>query len=234
MATPGQLVQAVARILGVDLATVTQQDRKLAEVGLRTVGGRGNSAAKVTAIDAANLLIAVTGSYVVKETLKVMEYADLPVKGGEGSFRVSNHERRHDGNIGCNWALSGFPIPQLQDLPETHTFRDALAALIESARVGSLQEAIRNLPGRDLGEGLAIPNLWKIEVAMWAPVPQSAIRIFSTDFEERHHYSRVPTDLPDLMEWLEEHPQTFQTGDLDQTRRFSHRAILAIGELLND
>jgi hypothetical protein len=45
MATPGQLV-----------------DRVLAESGLRTTGGRGLSAAQVTAADAANLLLAICGA----------------------------------------------------------------------------------------------------------------------------------------------------------------------------
>ena len=59
MATPGQLVQAMATALGISVATVTQYDRQLAENGLRSKGGRGVSAAAVTARDAANLLIAI-------------------------------------------------------------------------------------------------------------------------------------------------------------------------------
>ena len=59
MATPGQLVQVMADILGIPKATVTQYDRVLAEKGLRSKGGRGTSAARVTSRDAANLLIAL-------------------------------------------------------------------------------------------------------------------------------------------------------------------------------
>ena len=62
MATPGQMVQTMADVLGMPAATVSQYDRQLAEAGLRTTGGRGPSAAKVGATDAANLLIAILGS----------------------------------------------------------------------------------------------------------------------------------------------------------------------------
>ena len=62
MATPGQLVKAMAATLGLSEATVGQYDRVLAENGLRSKGGRGLSAARVTAADAANLLIAIMAS----------------------------------------------------------------------------------------------------------------------------------------------------------------------------
>ena len=62
MATPGMLVQVMADTLGISAPTVTQYDRVLSENGLRSKGGRGTSAAKVTAKDAANLLIALMAS----------------------------------------------------------------------------------------------------------------------------------------------------------------------------
>ena len=62
MATPGQLVECVATALNVPQSTVVLYDRVLAESGLRSKGGRGKSAPKVTAEDAANLLIAIAGT----------------------------------------------------------------------------------------------------------------------------------------------------------------------------
>ena len=62
MATPGQLVLTMAGALGVSAATVALFDRVLAEHGLRSKSGRGTSAAKVNARDAANLLISILGS----------------------------------------------------------------------------------------------------------------------------------------------------------------------------
>src|SRR5262245_32503253 len=70
MATPGQLVQAVASALGLSSATVTQFDRQLAEASLRSKGGRGTSAASVTAIDAANLLISILAAPVAGSAIK--------------------------------------------------------------------------------------------------------------------------------------------------------------------
>ena len=62
MATPGQLVQVMADVLGIARATVFQYDRVLSEHGLRTKRGRGTSAAKVTSHDVANLLTAIGAS----------------------------------------------------------------------------------------------------------------------------------------------------------------------------
>src|SRR6516225_7202918 len=70
MATPGELVHAVAGALGISQATVVQYDRSLAAVGLRTKSGRGPSAAQVTSQDAANLLIAICGAPVSGAVIK--------------------------------------------------------------------------------------------------------------------------------------------------------------------
>ena len=83
MATPGQLVKAMADTLGISKATVTQYDRVLAEKGLRSRGGRGTSAARITSRDAANLLIALATSPILglsaKDAVVNCEaYASLP------------------------------------------------------------------------------------------------------------------------------------------------------------
>src|SRR5258705_11448956 len=69
MATPGQLVKCIAEALGIPEPTVVQYDRLLSENGMRSKGGRGTSAAKVTAVDAANLLIAIMESPVAGSPL---------------------------------------------------------------------------------------------------------------------------------------------------------------------
>ena len=56
--TPGALVRAVAAAFDLPEAVVAQHDRRLAEEGFRTKGGRGASAPQVTAEDAAKLIIA--------------------------------------------------------------------------------------------------------------------------------------------------------------------------------
>jgi hypothetical protein len=116
MATPRQLVETVAEVLGVSVATVIVHDRNLstAPVPLRTVAGRGRAAAKITAVDAANLLIAVAASASVKDSVAtVIRYRDLPVKKHKNS------------------SMSG--VRRYDDLPANHTFGQALAAFIDAA-----------------------------------------------------------------------------------------------------
>lgn len=113
MATPRQLVQATAEILGLSEATVIVHDRNLATAPtpLRSVAGRGRAAARVTAGDAANLLIAAAASESVKDSARtVLAYRDL---SGESAVR------------------SG--IQRYDELPAGHTFGQALAAMIEAA-----------------------------------------------------------------------------------------------------
>jgi hypothetical protein len=113
MATPRQLVEVTAEILGVSRATVVVHDRNLATAPtpLRSVAGRGRAAARVTAGDAANLLIAVAASVSVKDSAKtVLAYRDLL-----GESALNSGIRSYD------------------ELPADHTFGQALAALIEAA-----------------------------------------------------------------------------------------------------
>jgi hypothetical protein len=115
VATPRQLVQATAEILGLSEATVIVHDRNLATspTALRSVAGRGRAAARVTAVDAANLLIAVVASESVKDSARtVLAYRDLM-----GDSAIKSGIQRYD------------------ELPATHTFGQALTALIEAAAV---------------------------------------------------------------------------------------------------
>ena len=120
MATPGQLVKAMAEVLGVPAATVSQYDRVLAENGFRSKGGRGLSAARVTAGDAANLLIAIMGSPVsgaaIKDAAEVCKrYGALP-NLEQAAMRPN---------------LRVYGLSRLAKLPENHTFHEALAVMIE-------------------------------------------------------------------------------------------------------
>lgn len=231
MASPGEMVKVIAGVLGVPEPQVVQHDRNLAVAGLRTVGGRGRSAAKMTPLDAANLLIGVAASSMVKETVEIVnDYADLPSRGGEMSIRKDAHSFDINGNPPPTWNLSGFPIPTLQALPEQHTFRSALVGLIEAAADGTLRAAIKNL--RPSSEEHRIPSYWAIDVILWGPHPQAAIRIFCKDFDEKHHYSAIPIDDDAFKEWWDEMTAKDGDGDLKQIREFSAKTIFALGDLL--
>src|SRR6476659_9330502 len=113
MASSTQLSECVAKQLGLPDATVALHMRNIREAGLITQGGRGRSSARMTAADAANLLLASVGSLNPKDSVEVVgKYA------GIGKTRGSNWE------IGL--------VPKLDQLRKQHTFAEALTALIES------------------------------------------------------------------------------------------------------
>lgn len=226
MASPGELRAKTAEVLGVPEATIIVHDRNLVVAGLRSKGGRGRSAAKVTPTDAANLLIAVSASSLVKDTVAtVEEYARLPCGGGG-----SSGERP---GATSSWTLSEFAIPQLTALPAEHALGDALTALIEAARDGDLEEAVKSAPPGRFGEHDA-PKYWAIEVMFWGPYAQASIRIKCNDFDEYHDYSLIPTEKDEIDKWAEEHNANGPRGDLKQINTFSARTIMAMGELLKN
>ena len=119
MATPGQLVQVTAGVLGIPTPTVTQYDRVLAENGLRSKSGRGPSAAQVTSRDAANLLIAVAASPLLGSQRRTR----FVIANFIGSMPlVAGRSKRNFSQIG---------LPILDRLPKEHSFGDALSALID-------------------------------------------------------------------------------------------------------
>jgi hypothetical protein len=121
MASPGELVAVMADSLGVPRTTVAQYDRVLAENGLRSSGGRGLSAAQVTAADAANLLIAIMGAPISGAPIK--DAARTCKLYGALRYRIGNRPKIPSHEV----------IKRLADLPATHTFHKALVALIDGA-----------------------------------------------------------------------------------------------------
>jgi len=125
MATPGELVKVVAAATGTDLATVTHHDRNLVTAGLRTKGGRGTSAAKVTPRDGAHLLTAVLGSEHIKDSAEtVLRYADTLEYVDYLLLHSPQYKREHR-------AFEVTKVPALEALPPGHSFIDTLTTLIE-------------------------------------------------------------------------------------------------------
>ena len=155
MATPGQLVQVMADLLGIPKATVTQYDRVLAEEGLRSTGGRGTSAAKVNSRDAANLLIALAVS---------------PIMGSSAKDAVANCEAY--ASLRSLKLLNGaedfaeFGLPTLAGLPKGHSFGEALSALMDAAGNGE----VFKLPG-----GKRHLPLTSFEIRFSGPHPRAEI-----------------------------------------------------------
>ncbi len=116
-------MQALADALSVPKTTPLVHDRHLVVAGLRSKHGRGRGAAKVTAGDAARLLVAIMGSATLEDSVATVErYA---------ATRAAASETRGHPYVGLG-------IPELESLPKDHSFTDALEALIASAAGGSL------------------------------------------------------------------------------------------------
>ena len=121
MASPGELVRKVSELLGIAEPTIVLHDRNLVVAGLRSKSGRGTSAARMTARDAAHLLVAVLGSGHVKDAAETV--------------------RRHRQTLFHKSASGGYgdsSITALRDLPLDHSFVDAIEALIAAGADGSL------------------------------------------------------------------------------------------------
>jgi hypothetical protein len=125
MATPRKLVLTMAEALGLPEPTVTQYDRQLSESGLRSKSGRGPSAAKVTARDAANLLISILGSPVAGASIKAAA-ATCAIYG----------ELVERSNVAVRDPFRKLGLPSLGDLPPSHSLLEALTTIIASAARG--------------------------------------------------------------------------------------------------
>lgn len=123
MATPSDLVKAVSMSTGVPTATVVDLDRRLVKAGLRSVGGRGPSAAKVTPLDAARLITAVLAS---------------PQANAAPEAVQNYQETRPDKSRSSPKLFAHRALGDLANLPARHSFVEGLAAIIQSAATGAL------------------------------------------------------------------------------------------------
>lgn len=223
MASPGQLVKVLADVLGVPEPTLTQHDRNLAVNGLRSMGGRGRSAAKVTARDAARLLVAIMGSNHVKDTVEtVLRYE-------------SAQARKSAGTEGEN-SFCKFSVPELASLPDPHGFVDGLEALIASFISGTIFD--------DAQPGWFIQNT--IEVLVAAPTTEGRIRVSSRSKGGKgaqvHYGIWTPFDqyYPDeppkevLKYWRDSFGDrtTMDDPDLKQVRTITAKTFFALGKVL--
>jgi hypothetical protein len=133
MPTPGQLTKKVAATLGVDETTAATTWRTLREAEEVTKGGRGRSAAQVTARDAAKLIFAICGSSTIKDAAEFIARADTSRGAGH---RVMNWAPTGEGKMGSGanplspaWELQRLNINTVTDLPTAHSALDVLEGL---------------------------------------------------------------------------------------------------------
>jgi hypothetical protein len=208
MATPGQLVQTMAAALGISTGTVALYDRVIAEEGLRSKGGRGRSAAKVTSRDAAHLLIAVIASPVsgssTKDAAQVCKvYASLP------SLRKASWPEN----------FTKFGLPTLANLPSRHSFGEALSTLIDAAGKGEQFRIPRQKP-------LAF---WQVEFD--GPRPWAEILADVDDVS-----SRTSGGAPNMarLVYFDEATRGKSVGDLIHRATIGFKTIRALGSLVKD
>jgi hypothetical protein len=195
------LVEAMAQTLGLSAATVAQYDRVLAENGLRSKSGRGLSAARVTATDAVNLLIAIMGSPIsvgaIKDAARTCKlYAALP-----------NLER-----AAMRETFKSYGLNRLAELPAKHNLRSALIALIEGAINGDLM--IWNTPDHTMcGVQTSLDRMLMVRLdgpSPWAQIIAHIPPHLGIDPKRlgRFVYTRVPKNRKDLRQSRE---VTFRT-----------------------
>jgi hypothetical protein len=147
MATLTQLVKTVAKVEGLDPATVGLIARNVREAKLITTRGRGVSAAVMDATDAANLLIAVNASNKATDALTALRtFSRLKVE----------HNKEVDRDL---------------------TFGNALKALLEAAVNRSFPERYMSCPSppkimQSFGEGEV-----QAEISFYKPGPRAVLKI---------------------------------------------------------
>ncbi|MBT1516813.1 hypothetical protein KIP88_41135 [Bradyrhizobium sp. SRL28] len=214
MATPGQLVECVASALNVPQATVVLYDRVLAEKGLRSKGGRGKSAAKVTVEDAANLLIAIAGTSsggIATAARTVELYSGLRYQKRSSWKDLISDETPADLVEAAKTIQETdfLTVPGMEGLGSNHSFRDGLVALIEAVR----QQKI---------------SFKKREASDWA---RAYVSLEGPSFIDAG-ISVDLTNYPRAYAKYELRDNKVEYSDLNWRQTFSHRAILPIAQLL--
>jgi hypothetical protein len=212
MASPARLTETISEATGLPLATVVDIDRRLAKAGLRTIGGRGFSAARMTPLDAARLLTAVLAS----------AQSNTSAEAVERYMQTRLDKARSNDGLYVPTELGDLAI-----LPARHSFVDAVAALISSALTGSLAKLIA-----------ASKDGWvpRIELYAFTRATRGRIRISGLPngltASVQYHLTSARQKAGRAKTTGRVHRADASTGDLEQSRRITERTILPIAELL--
>jgi hypothetical protein len=219
VATPGELCNRTAELLGFQPNTTAIAWRALRENLQVTTGGRGKSAAHCVAADAANLLIATIGKLPLKSYLKSWErFSRLRERGDAARPRSKRVEVT---------SLTS----EISTLKAGHSFQEGLTALIASAMSGSLQKFLQDVIDPD-----GIVQTGFVQVKFIGPYPQAMINIHKnnekTSVGLSLDYSDIPTDTADAIKWSDNGFEPDESGDLKQVMIVGDKTIIGLGELL--
>jgi hypothetical protein len=215
MASSTQLSECAAKQLGLPEATVALHMRNIREAGLITQGGRGRSSARMTATDAAQLLIASVGSLNPKDSVEVV-----------GKYAGIKKTRRSNWKIGL--------VPKLDQLSKQHTFAEALTALIESAMADEIPIENKDEVER---EAILITIFW--------PWDGAKIQFYKFDEAEHRRDPSNNLSKPAEPYWIAYGagfflspsmppitPSIISKDDFQQERKLTHRTIFALAGIL--
>ena len=224
VASPGELVRKFSELLGIAERTIVLHDRNLVVAGLRSKSGRGNSAARMTARDAAHLLVAVLGSSHVKDSAETVR------RYKETRFHKSASSGGYDNST----------IVALRNLPPDHSFVDAVEALIATAAEGSLETAMEVYVSEIEGEKIGYEAI--IEITVQTPGQLGDISIRGGDASghgryglpnpyDQHQSLHPPSEEVDA--WKRKVNDYQVESDLIQYRKVTAKTILELGKLLS-
>jgi hypothetical protein len=211
MASPAQLVQTISSVTGIPLPAVVDVDRKLVTANLRSKGGRGFNAARMTALDAARLLVAVLGS------AQSNAAADTVTR-----YSLTAADKKRSSQKLFAAAL----IDDLAALPARHSFVDAVAALIASVATGSLASTAGDA------------NTPSIEVFAFTKATRGRIRISGLPNGLTASVEYAASALRAKDPPMRKPARTLyavtneRTGDIERSSRVTERTIFAIATLL--
>jgi hypothetical protein len=170
MARLSELTAVIADVHGVPEPSVVQIARHLREAGLLSQGGRGLSAAHMTAADAANLLIAVNAAPIAKDAPTIVSWYQGMISDSP-PLRVP---------LGGNEAERRFLRSIAFVADHTATFGDGLQGLLTMAAEGKVRKFLHNV-------GL-------LHIAT-EPLPHEKHSGISPDFEAQRLRDRVRAAL---------------------------------------
>jgi hypothetical protein len=225
MATLSDLVLAVARVEGVDPATVNLIARIVREAGLIATGGRGPSAAQMGLSDASNLLIGVNAAKRANDAARVVaEYSRMvPYE------YVAETER--------------YP------LKDSGTLGEAIEQLIQAVATAEFPESFmgRTVPAplrESFGRGYAnifltfnvsyLAATLRIQETLGVSVPDSTMRPLSTPLFLFNFFPKPsPKMRPELQGRISYAYLAGQIpGDRIEEATISHRTIYEVAKLI--
>jgi hypothetical protein len=218
VASPGELVRKVSELLGIAEPTIVLHDRNLVVAGLRSKSGRGTSAARMTARDAAHLLVAVLGSGHVKDAAETVR-----------RHRQTRFHKSASGGYGDS------SITALRDLPLDHSFVDAIEALIAAGADGSLERALYD----SRAEMSGFAPIIEITVKTPGEVGDISIRGGDVTGHGRYgppgpldHYQKSRLTAEEVDAWNQKFRDYYEESDLTQYRQVTAKTIMELGLML--